>query len=503
MSTKFYRQIKGACKTYLPVSLFQHLVIVAGTLISSLSPGSQTTVNPHPMEGASLKRGRSEAATSRRVLQGWVRMVIKAMMIIGQAIEHRLFGYLKMPKPRGVLARQILEMATWMETDQLDRLVGQMGELLQERALQAAAVTTDSEWSQVTVPSPSRPPSEIPCTHSRGDSSSEVSLRRLSHDLHFQDSSESGSTVLEMSQGSGQTMQFLPMDRSTTSSSPRRATSEPGVHQEEGPRRVPTPDHHQSRIERLHRSDHLQALWQGTTQGEEEQASSNASDSTGINSSAIPLSSSSTKPDNRGDGVREVARCKGQDPEVRGGMDRVQPLARTSRAESGNIQPDRAKETKSRGAFHVSDLRPGLRRHIYGCLKRSEACWLDIHNLLCNTSEVDQEQHLETTCKVIRQSLQLQQPAMKHFAELYLLQPKQLKTVAEVCNPGRFASTTDAFGLKAGQSFDLELGWNLLEKSQQQSVKNYISTERPGLTVISPPCTLFSMLQNFELATLV
>ena len=63
---------------------------------------------------------------------------------------------------------------------------------------------------------------------------------------------------------------------------------------------------------------------------------------------------------------------------------------------------------------------------------------------------------------------------------------KQLKTVAEVCNPGRFSSQTDHFGCRSGQAFDLELGWNLLDPKQQRSVLDYIRTERPGLTVISP-----------------
>ena len=97
---------------------------------------------------------------------------------------------------------------------------------------------------------------------------------------------------------------------------------------------------------------------------------------------------------------------------------------------------------------------------------------------------------------MIRQTLQDQQPHMKHLSDLYLLQPKQLRTVAEVCNPGRFMNSTDPFGLRSGQAFDLELGWNLLDVKQQQRVLEYLKTEKPGLTVISPPCVMFSMLLN-------
>lgn len=137
MSTRFYRQNRLAQRTFLPVSLFQHPEVTLAYRIAVPTPEPRQFVILLPMEidGHSMKRGRSEPTWNRRILQAWVRMVIKAVIIIGQAIEHRVLAHLKMPKPRGVMARQILEMAAWMETDQLDRLVGQMGELLQERAL--------------------------------------------------------------------------------------------------------------------------------------------------------------------------------------------------------------------------------------------------------------------------------------------------------------------------------------------------------------------------------
>lgn len=155
-------------------------------------------------------------------------------------------------------------------------------------------------------------------------------------------------------------------------------------------------------------------------------------------------------------------------------------------------------QAESKQPVLVDEVRAGLRRHIYGCLKRSEQCWLDIFQLLCSSSEEEQSKHLETTCAVIRKTLQLQQPHMKHLTEVYALQPKQLKTIAEICNPKRFGKHADYFGLRAGQAFDLELGWNLLDRKQQSYVRSYILTEKPGLVVLSPPCTKFSMLQNLS-----
>jgi len=68
--------------------------------------------------------------------------------------------------------------------------------------------------------------------------------------------------------------------------------------------------------------------------------------------------------------------------------------------------------------------RAGLRRHIYGSLKGSENYWLEIHRLLCETSEIDDDLQWQITCKVMRTILQNKQPSMKHLSEMYLLQPK-------------------------------------------------------------------------------
>ena len=309
----------------------------------------------------------------------------------------------------------------------------------------------------------------------------DLPLRRSSHHLHLQDGSQPRSDVLEVPTSPWPAMQLLPVDGEPVGSSSGHPSPELGVHQEAGTGGMSTSHHDSIGFQCIHRDGFLQGLRQGTQQGEEEEAGARRSTDT---EEATCTSF--------GDFSGELNSSRGR--RVPG----VSTLEGASGPEPSNVQPARVEEAKSRGAVHVKDLRPGLRRHIYGCLKRSEACWLDIHNLLCHTSEVDQDKHLETTCKVIRQSLQLQQPALKHFAELYLLQPKHLKTVAEVCNPARFARSADVFGLKAGQSFDLELGWDLLDPIRQQAVKDYIATEQPGLTVISPPCTLFSMLQNLN-----
>eukprot|EP00435_Cladocopium_sp_Y103_P033679 s671_g8.t1 len=85
---------------------------------------------------------------------------------------------------------------------------------------------------------------------------------------------------------------------------------------------------------------------------------------------------------------------------------------------------------------------------------------------------------------------------------LWLLQrtEKQVKTVSEIYNPRRFQGHVDKFGLCQGQAFDLELGHDLLDKKVRDEVRRYIQEIKPGLVVISPPCTLFSLLQNLSAA---
>eukprot|EP00435_Cladocopium_sp_Y103_P073784 s36_g45.t1 len=81
---------------------------------------------------------------------------------------------------------------------------------------------------------------------------------------------------------------------------------------------------------------------------------------------------------------------------------------------------------------------------------------------------------------------------------MWLLQKteKQLKVVSELYNPNRFQDKLTKFGLCPGQAFDLKLGHDLTTTSMRQEVRRYIQEVKPGLVVISPPCTLFSLLQN-------
>ena len=469
------------------------------------------------MHGSRAKRGRSENV-NQYVLQAWVRMTLKALMIIGRALSHRVHHHLKIPGPRGVLARQMIEMGDLLENSQLERVVTELSQVLHDRSLQGAVSrsSTPTEWSKVTsTTSPFRKmestqtrgtyytqeyASELPSVstgHTRSangqhvghsvqprleSGQSAMSLREGGHALDLEDRAQSRSTFLEVRSGEESAVQFLPM--ADVSASPTRPPGEfqHGVLHPTSARHVPPQAHHQGGLQRPQFESEVQGLREASLRREDTSGSHVAAEeeSRGSHDTNVAIL--------HGDSAQDGARQQG--------FSRVPDVAPCTGGEAEQLD---SKTFEPHGTLHVSEghqteLRPGLRRHIFGCLKRAELSWLEIHRLLCETSD----DHIDQTCKFIRESLQLQQPHLRYMADLYLLQPKQLKTVAEVCNPGRFSSQTDHFGLRSGQAFDLELGWNLLDSKQQQSVLEYIRTERPGLTIMSPPCVKFSMLLNLS-----
>ena len=91
------------------------------------------------------------------------------------------------------------------------------------------------------------------------------------------------------------------------------------------------------------------------------------------------------------------------------------------------------------------------------------------------------------------------QKELKKYAELLGLTTDQLKVVAEIYNPKRFQGEARKQKLIPGEAFDLSLGHDLLNNRMRDEVRKYIKTVKPGLVIISPPCTLFSLLQNLNM----
>ena len=85
---------------------------------------------------------------------------------------------------------------------------------------------------------------------------------------------------------------------------------------------------------------------------------------------------------------------------------------------------------------------------------------------------------------------------LKRLASLLGVTKKKARLVAEVFNPERFGPRTKKHGLDLGLAFGLTLGHNLLHSRQRKVVREYVSEMKPGLVVLSTPCTMLSQLQN-------
>ena len=87
---------------------------------------------------------------------------------------------------------------------------------------------------------------------------------------------------------------------------------------------------------------------------------------------------------------------------------------------------------------------------------------------------------------------------LQGWSQLLQLDEKKLKTVAELYNPRRFQGPAQQAGMFPGEAFDLALGHDVLQQQVRGYILNYFKTVKPGLTIISAPCTLFSSLQNLN-----
>ena len=87
---------------------------------------------------------------------------------------------------------------------------------------------------------------------------------------------------------------------------------------------------------------------------------------------------------------------------------------------------------------------------------------------------------------------------LNKFAAILNVEPNQLRTVAELYNPERFQKHVHKHGLRAGEAFDLKLGHDLLNAKTRDQIRQYFRTCKPDLTMISPPCTLYTLLQNLN-----
>ena len=133
-------------------------------------------------------------------------------------------------------------------------------------------------------------------------------------------------------------------------------------------------------------------------------------------------------------------------------------------------------------------------------MKRAEETWKEIMSLI-RTADSTGESGLHVfQDKVLDGSGRIKdQKELTKYAQVLQLDEKQARKVAELYNPNRFGPETKRYGLLAGQAFDLELGHDVLKRETQTEIRDYLKRVKPGLLVVSPRCTHFSVMQNMNL----
>ena len=175
----------------------------------------------------------------------------------------------------------------------------------------------------------------------------------------------------------------------------------------------------------------------------------------------------------------------------------------------GQVKEGQPGEEELREAFeklNSPERRKKLKRTVkqaVSALKCAEAMWQDLSYLIgCSDSTQPENAvdvlrakclpHLPSTERRCKKSL-------KQAANLLGRPQMKPEVVAELFNPRRFGEHAESTGLQAGEAFDLLLGHNLLDHKERERVRKYVAINKPGLTCVSPPCTLFSLLQNLNL----
>ena len=315
--------------------------------------------------------------------------------------------------------------------------------------------------------------------------------------------------VLALSRSSSTSMQDLPVDPVSTTLGggflpvPVRdtkyddfTTTPPSSEGASGRGRIsnmPTPHHDSCRNQRICREGEVQVLPQGAGGSQEDQGGD----------------PSRVREEEEG---RQVGRHADLDGAGEGAVRGVPQVPELAADEGGGLeqqsqpgaQEDEIEEVRS---FVMSRPRAQKRmkrvvRQATTALECAEAMWHEVMNLLSvQPQSVEQTGWDRWSQKTFSNSDQSKIPysrSSQKYQNLLGLDAKQMKTVAEIYNPNRFRKETEKQGLVHGNAFDLELGHDLLNPQMQNEVESYVRNVKPGLTVISPPCTLLSLMQNMN-----
>lgn len=330
--------------------------------------------------------------------------------------------------------------------------------------------------------------------------------------------SQSGTHVLEVPHAKGPAVQMLHvdgisahMDRGEGEEVQPTSTEDikPGIYNADGEQlecaieaSLSTSPDNQGRIERLCGEGEVQGLW--PTSGGDNEA--NQPGTSGVESSNNSVGQESIRVPGEEDGDE----CPRLDQRADGGVRGVQavpgiPTTTTSSGWSCGSQPpiERMRQELVKLEVHSSKMiKQGEKvcKQAESALKRAESMWTEIMSLIRTADSTGESGLHEFQDRVLDDSGRIKnQKELTKYAQILHLGEKQARKVAELYNPNRFGPETNKFGLLAGQAFDLELGHDVLKSETQVEIRNYLKRVKPGLLVVSPRCTHFSVMQNMNL----
>ena len=70
--------------------------------------------------------------------------------------------------------------------------------------------------------------------------------------------------------------------------------------------------------------------------------------------------------------------------------------------------------------------------------------------------------------------------------------------ITEIFSPVRVVAMAENMGLIGGLSMDLRTGWDFTKAEDRERCRQYVRRTRPLVLIGSPPCTMFSRLQNLN-----
>ena len=192
-----------------------------------------------------------------------------------------------------------------------------------------------------------------------------------------------------------------------------------------------------------------------------------------------------------------------QEEERRDGSGRLPGVSRLSEVEEGDGESQKeAVKQKSQVDFsaareEVEQISKRQRKALKQIQKKGKAALQCLEDSIQEIMSLLSTEDSETSAAAKVQATS-KKGNLKVLSNIAQRNPHNVRKVAEVYNPGRFQPHVRKHQLLPGAAFDLELGDDLLQPHVQDHVKNYLKTVKPGLCVVSPPCVMFSLMQNMS-----